>query len=74
MLVETADAKFLEYKPYLKGMLSSQLLCRLSVPPAKDLIEGVNSQSAVDFWGILGVEDEFDKRYIVAQVERFCLL
>jgi hypothetical protein len=32
VLVETADAKFLDYKPYLKGLVSSQLLCRLSIP------------------------------------------
>ena len=32
VLVETTDAKFLDYKPYLKGSISSQLLCRLSIP------------------------------------------
>ena len=40
VLVETADAKFLDYKPYLKGLLTSQLLCRLSIPPAKDPMDG----------------------------------
>jgi hypothetical protein len=74
VLVETADAKFLEYKPYLKGLLTSQLLCRLSTPALKDSIESSHSLSGVDFWGILGVEDEFDKSYIIAQVERFSAL
>lgn len=77
VLVETTDAKFLDYKPYLKGLLSSQLLCRLSLPPPKDpnMDHGSgSSQSAVDFWRILGIEDEFDKSYIVAQIERFCSL
>ncbi len=64
-LVEGSDHKFLDYKPYLKGTLSSQLLCRLSIPQ-KDLDN--------DFWGILGIQDEFDKAYIVAQIERFCTL
>jgi len=68
-LVEGTDAKFLEYKPYLKGYLSSQLLCRLSIPPSKDM-----DTPLVDFWGICSIEDEFDKAYIIAQVERFCAL
>lgn len=71
MLVESADAKFMEYKPYLKGMLSSQLLCRLSLQ-SKEGIDG--SQPQIDFWRILGIEDEFDKSYIIAQVERFNIL
>jgi hypothetical protein len=76
VLVETTDAKFLDYKPYLKGLLSSQLLCRLSLPPLKDhsMDASTGSQSAVDFWRILGIEDEFDKSYIVAQIERFSSL
>eukprot|EP00934_Nitzschia_sp_Nitz4_P006006 Nitzschia sp. Nitz4//scaffold101_size76361//6468//8470//NITZ4_005592-RA/size76361-augustus-gene-0.0-mRNA-1//1//CDS//3329532128//5996//frame0 len=69
VLAETADAKFLQYKPYLKGLLSSQLLCRLSIPPTKDVDAPI-----VDFWGICGIHDEFDKAYIVAQVERFSSL
>jgi hypothetical protein len=68
-LVEGTDAKMLEYKPYLKGYLSSQLLCRLSIPPTKEVDTPV-----VDFWSILNIQDEFDKAYIVAQVERFCAL
>lgn len=72
VLVETADAKFLDYKPYLKGMLTSQLLCRLSIPPSKE--DSNFGQPIVDFWGILGIEDEFDKAHIVAQVERFCII
>lgn len=70
-IVEASDSKFLQYKSYLKGMLSSQLLCRLSTPPGK---EDDTTPPAVDFWGILGVEDEFDKSYIIAQVERFSIL
>lgn len=75
-MVETADAKFLDYKPYLKGLLTSQLLCRLSLPPSKEAgLEGSTSLSnPVDFWGILGIDDDFDKSYIIAQVERFCSL
>ena len=38
VLVETTDAKFLDYKPYLKGLISSQLLCRLSIPPTHPTI------------------------------------
>lgn len=68
-LVESADAKFMAYKPYLKGLITSQLLCRLSLPAAKD--DG-NASNPVDFWSMLGIEDEFDKAYIVAQMERFC--
>ena len=71
ILVENADSKFMEYKPYLKGMLSSQLLCRLSLQ-SKEGIDGTQAQ--IDFWRILGIEDEFDKSYIIAQVERFNLL
>lgn len=69
VLVDATDAKFMEYKPYLKGILSSQLLCRLSIPPSKDVDTPI-----VDLWGICGIHDEFDKAYIVAQVERFCTL
>jgi len=59
-VVEASDAKFHEYKSYLKGVLSPQLLCRLSIPPNKD--DGMEPQTpVVDFWGILGIEDEFDK-------------
>jgi hypothetical protein len=63
VLVETADAKFLDYKPFLKGILSSQLLCRLSVPAT-----GKFAAEFDDFWEILGVADAFDRAYIVAQV------
>ena len=78
MLVETVDAKLNGYKPYLKGFLTSQLLCRLSVQPADMVkVEGIDTNStpqAVDFWKILGIYDEFDKSYIISQVERFCSL
>jgi hypothetical protein len=73
-VVEATDQKFLEYKGFLKGMLSAHLLCRLSIPPAKENSGLEPTQPTVDFWGILGVEDEFDKAYIVAQVERFASL
>jgi hypothetical protein len=74
-IVSATDVKFLDYKPYLKGFISSQLLVRLSLPPPKDPSDHLHHQSSpVDFWGILGVDDEFDKAYIVAQMERFNLL
>lgn len=65
-VVEGSDSRFIEYKPYTQGLLSPQLLCRLSIP-TKD----TGTSSGLDFWGILGVSDEFDKSYIVAQIERF---
>lgn len=71
-LVHTCDHKFLEYKPYLKGLMTSQLLCRLSVPLNKDPHDP--SHSHFDFWRTLGIDDEFDKSYIVAQIERFCVM
>ena len=71
LLVETTDSKFLEYKPYMKGILSSQLLCRLSLQ-AKEGLDG--SQPQIDFWRILGIEDEFDLSMIISQVERFNIL
>jgi hypothetical protein len=74
ILVDATDVKFQEYKPFLKGLLTSQLLCRLSMPTSKESFDGTLSQSGVDFWGILGIKDEFDKNYVIAQVERFCLL
>ena len=79
-LVQGTDKEFLEYKPYLKGVLSSQLLCRLSIPPtssgnhAPATAADQQPPPLVDFWGILNIQDEFDKAYIIAQVERFCSL
>ena len=80
-LVDSTDTKFMDYKPYLNGMLSSQLLCRLSIPSLslpsamKEMGLGDTTCSTqLDFWRILGVEDEFDKAYIIAQIERFCSL
>jgi len=73
-LVYACDEKFLDYKPYLKGLLTSQLLCRLSIPihhHHKDLIMDGHH---FDFWRILGIVDEFDKSYIIAQIERFCAM
>jgi hypothetical protein len=77
VLVETTDAKFLDYKPYLKGLISSQLLCRLSIPTTNPLptmrtanADGTSTPNAIsnDFWEILGISDSFDRSYIVAQV------
>jgi hypothetical protein len=82
-LVESTDHKFLEYKPYLKGFLSSQLLCRLCIPSGnngsgRSKEDGSNasahSNPPFDFWKMLDIQDEFDKAYIIAQVERFCAL
>jgi hypothetical protein len=83
-ILDTCDQKFMEFKPYLRGILTSQLLCRLIIPPVTHQDTGSNSMDGtsgspcraggVDFLNILGVEDEFDKSYIVAQVERFCAL
>eukprot|EP00521_Asterionellopsis_glacialis_P008123 CAMPEP_0195288110 /NCGR_PEP_ID=MMETSP0707-20130614/4906_1 /TAXON_ID=33640 /ORGANISM="Asterionellopsis glacialis, Strain CCMP134" /LENGTH=541 /DNA_ID=CAMNT_0040347935 /DNA_START=712 /DNA_END=2337 /DNA_ORIENTATION=- len=76
-LVQAADGKFVQYKGYLKGMLASQLLVRLSLPPQSSTDEDTGappSQPPVDFWGILGIQDEFDKAYIAAQVDKFSQL
>ncbi len=73
--VEATDLKFLGYKSYLKGRLSSQLLCRLSIPELPNENEAQHFQNKhVDFWGVLGIQDDFDKSYIVSQIERFCAL
>lgn len=66
-IVIGTDLKFLAYKSYLKGQLTSQLLCRLSVIPEKD-------GAVKNFWKKLGVEDEFDRHYIAAQIEKFSSL
>lgn len=75
-IARACDDKFMEYKPYLKGLLTSQLLCRLSIPVVHNINnkEADGSGGVVDFWRILGITDEFDKAYIVAQVERFCAM
>lgn len=89
-LVDATDGKFIAYKPYLKGYITSQLLCRLCIPSwsSSNRKDGINSttmtrsatsasstdQSSFDFWSILNIHDEFDKAYIIAQVERFCAL
>jgi len=87
-LIETVDSKFESYKPYLKGKLSSQLLCRLCIPSdsgsSKDTSNDNNSNnntstnnnsSKPDFLrNVLNIQDEFDKAYVIAQVERFCAL
>lgn len=52
----------------MKGVLSSQTLCRISIPEiGKDDAGG----HGFEFWRQLGVHDEIDLRYIISQVERF---
>ena len=74
--VVATDLKFLGFKSYLRGRLSSQLLCRLSIPETHiETAEAsplINRQ--IDFWGVLGILDDFDKSYIISQIERFCAL
>ena len=70
-LVDNCDDRFMEYKPYLKGMLTSQLLCRLSIPvPSRDPMADHHNHHSNnsgggshhgDFWRTLGIVDEFDK-------------
>lgn len=55
--VHDTDAKLMNFKPYLKGMLSAQLLCRLSIPVTKDFrLDTSPLQPNIDFWGILGID------------------
>ena len=78
------DAKFLHYKPYLKGKISSQLLCRLVLDPnpynspAAIISDNTCSQNDLSlgerFWQTIGIYDEFDRSYITSQVTRFCQL
>eukprot|EP00574_Skeletonema_japonicum_P005593 CAMPEP_0201728000 /NCGR_PEP_ID=MMETSP0593-20130828/14449_1 /ASSEMBLY_ACC=CAM_ASM_000672 /TAXON_ID=267983 /ORGANISM="Skeletonema japonicum, Strain CCMP2506" /LENGTH=448 /DNA_ID=CAMNT_0048219979 /DNA_START=87 /DNA_END=1433 /DNA_ORIENTATION=- len=76
-IAAATDARLMSYKPYLGGQLSSQLLCRLSIFGKETFdfpwpwMEG-NSPPSIDFWSILGVEDDFDRAHIVASIERFC--
>lgn len=82
-ILSSMDERFIRYKSYLKGQLTSQLLCRLSTSgrEGRDAhragMEADPTNAAppsIDFWKILGVEDEFDRAHIVANVERFCSL
>jgi len=79
-IMSKVDQKFLQYKSFMKGKLSSQLLCRLSTLTNEYdphiTVDGTHSQlnRPLDFWAILGVEDEFDRNYIIAQIEKFCSL
>lgn len=70
------DDRFVGYKSYLKGRLTSQLLCRLSSSGREvpSVSAPLPHESTIDFWKILGVQDEFDRAHIVANVERFCSL
>mmetsp|Transcript_29945 Transcript_29945/g.45834 ORF Transcript_29945/g.45834 Transcript_29945/m.45834 type:complete len:505 (-) Transcript_29945:100-1614(-) len=71
-IAQGADLKFLGYKSYLKGKLSSQLLCRLSIPEFRK--DGKDDSMSFNFWRTLGLEDEFDIRHIISQIEKFCSL
>ncbi|KAL7482756.1 hypothetical protein ACHAW6_008414 [Cyclotella cf. meneghiniana] len=82
-ILSSMDERFIRYKSYLKGQLTSQLLCRLSTSTREGRdahragMEADPTNAAppsIDFWKILGVEDEFDRAHIVANVERFCSL
>jgi len=55
--LESIDHHFTNFKPYLNGRLSANLLCRIGI---KD-----------NFWKNMGILDEFDRDYIVSQIERF---
>lgn len=74
-LLSLIDSNFLQYKSYLKGLMSSQLLCRVSI-----YSEGFSSsekndlKNKINFWKFLGVKDEFDCDYICSQIEKFCSL
>jgi len=57
VILSGVDTAFEEYKPFLRGRLSFQLFCK----------SGLDS----DLWARLGVQDEFDRMYVVAQVEKF---
>jgi hypothetical protein len=71
-IVAETDLRFLHYKSYLKGLLTSQLLCRLSISSRpRGGGQEFSEPAPVDFWKTLGVEDEFDRAHIVANVERF---
>eukprot|EP00593_Proboscia_inermis_P001596 CAMPEP_0171294646 /NCGR_PEP_ID=MMETSP0816-20121228/3145_1 /TAXON_ID=420281 /ORGANISM="Proboscia inermis, Strain CCAP1064/1" /LENGTH=541 /DNA_ID=CAMNT_0011766659 /DNA_START=45 /DNA_END=1670 /DNA_ORIENTATION=- len=81
-IIDQVDGKFLAFKGYLKGQLTSQLLCRLSIETPQPAIESFeqdvsaesNKKKNLSFWQVLGVEDSFDRSYIVSQVERFCTM
>jgi hypothetical protein len=75
-ILSSMDDRFVGYKSYLKGRLTSQLLCRLSSSGREvpSVSAPLPHESTIDFWKILGVQDEFDRAHIVANVERFCSL
>ena len=62
-IVAATDSRFLHYKSYLKGQLTLQLLCRLSISghecPKHHATVKVDptATNSIDFWRILGVED-----------------
>jgi len=67
-IVGSIDERFLSFKPYLRGKITSQLLCRLSCTSFKKTADG----GAFDFWLKMGVDDDFDRAYITSSIERFC--
>ena len=51
------DKSFENFKPYLNGVLSAPLLCRIGLK--------------ANFWTKIGISDEFDREYVASQVEKF---
>ena len=69
-LAEAADAKLVEYKPYLKdGKISPHLLCILCQKQQESSPPSMHSH--FDFFNVLNITDNFDKAYVLSQVERF---
>jgi len=68
-IAASANSILLDYKPYSKGRLSSRLLCRLSV---QEYSKAKNSEYPnANLWKTLGIQDDFDRAYIISQIERF---
>ena len=74
-VVAAVDANFLRWKSYLRGQLTSQLLCRVSIGNGiRETHHDPAAPATIDFWQRLGVHDGFDRAHIVANIERFCSL
>ena len=82
-IVAGIDERFRQYKSYLKGQMTSQLLCRLTIPADggggggfhdQQMMADPTAQNSIDFWKLMGVDDEFDRQHIISNVERFCSL
>lgn len=69
--VNLMDEKFVKYKGYMRGFLSSQALCRISIP---EIGNNDKEEHSFEFWRQLGVHDEIDLRYIISQIERFLIV